>query len=64
MCGSDATCCKLHYQPKNQKSHVKSRENMSIRLENVDKPESIVDLGKYGASKATEEETTFLFSLL
>ena len=37
---------------------------MLIILENVEKPESIVDLGKYGASKEIEEETTFLFSLL
>ena len=32
------------YQPKTRNLMLNKKENMSIRLENVDKPESIVDL--------------------
>ena len=51
MCGSDATCCRtffkdyqIFYQPKTRNLMLNKKENMPIRLEKLDKPESIVDL--------------------
>ena len=44
MCGFDTTCCKLQYQPKTRNLMLNHKENMPIRFENVDKPESIVGL--------------------
>ena len=51
MCGLDTTCCRtffkdyqIFYQPKTRILMLNKKENMSIRLEKLDKPKSIIDL--------------------